>query len=288
MKSDEIFIYNTSGTRIIEYTYDAYGNCTVSYGYSNEISRINPIRYRGYYLDRETGLYYLNARYYNAEWRRFISPANVSALNPKAVNGLNLYVYQNSQPITMDITNCIPTRVSGTINSHNNSYYWYFLDNTLSTPSVPSLYNLLGNASNIFAVINGIKTAEYVKHIHGNPPHIGWFLDNVSKFNTVAGIFSVAAAVVDSFDVYYTIGDLGTSIYTGMFDLGSAWVASKLGAALGGVIGGPAGAIVGTLAIIMLEEIFQTYKEPIVKWIDQVIDSFINNFTGIQGELSYA
>ena len=65
----------------------------------DEISRINPIRYRGYYLDRETNLYYLNARYYNPEWRRFLSPDDSSYLNPESVNGLNLYAYCNNDPV---------------------------------------------------------------------------------------------------------------------------------------------------------------------------------------------
>ena len=63
------------------------------------MERINPIRYRGYYLDRETGLYYLNARYYNPQWRRFISPDSTDYLDPETPNGLNLYAYCNNDPI---------------------------------------------------------------------------------------------------------------------------------------------------------------------------------------------
>ena len=59
----------------------------------------NGIGYRGYYLDSETGWYFLNARYYSPEWRRFISPANVSAFNPQTVNGLNLYCYCGNDPM---------------------------------------------------------------------------------------------------------------------------------------------------------------------------------------------
>ena len=62
------------------------------------MAKSNPIRYRGYYYDRETGLYYLNARYYNPQWRRFISP-QTSAINSLVVNGLNTYVYANNNPI---------------------------------------------------------------------------------------------------------------------------------------------------------------------------------------------
>jgi RHS repeat-associated protein len=36
------------------------------------IAALNPIRYRGYYYDTHTGLYYLQSRYYNPEWGRFI------------------------------------------------------------------------------------------------------------------------------------------------------------------------------------------------------------------------
>ena len=59
----------------------------------------NPIRYRGYYYDRETGLYYLNARYYNPQWRRFISPDSPDYLDPETPNGLNLYAYCNNDPV---------------------------------------------------------------------------------------------------------------------------------------------------------------------------------------------
>ena len=63
------------------------------------IAKVNPIRYRGYYYDVDTGLYYLNARYYNPEWRRFISPDDTSYLDPETPNGLNLYCYCNNDPV---------------------------------------------------------------------------------------------------------------------------------------------------------------------------------------------
>ena len=96
---DVVGIYDTNGNKVVGYAYDAWGNCTITYGSNNEISRTNPIRYRGYYLDRETNLYYLNARYYNPQWCRFISPDNTSYLDPESVNGLNLYCYCNNDPV---------------------------------------------------------------------------------------------------------------------------------------------------------------------------------------------
>ena len=65
----------------------------------NGIAAKNPIRYRGYYYDEDTGLYYLNARYYNPEWRRFVSPDDTAYLDPESVNGLNLYTYCGNDPV---------------------------------------------------------------------------------------------------------------------------------------------------------------------------------------------
>ena len=60
---DAIGIYDTSGTTVGGYAYDAWGNCTITLN-TNGIATRNPIRYRGYYYDEVSGLYYLNARYY--------------------------------------------------------------------------------------------------------------------------------------------------------------------------------------------------------------------------------
>ena len=76
------------------------GNCTIASSTTNTaVANANPIRYRGYYYDDDTGLYYCNARYYSPMWRRFISPDNTSYLDPESVNGLNLYCYCGNDPV---------------------------------------------------------------------------------------------------------------------------------------------------------------------------------------------
>ena len=66
-----------------------------------EIAELNPFRYRSYYLDEETGLYYLNSRYYDAELGRFINADNISILaeGKELFNGLNLFVYCGNNPV---------------------------------------------------------------------------------------------------------------------------------------------------------------------------------------------
>ncbi len=92
LQGDVTEIYTANGVLKVKYTYDAFGNCTVS-GTDTNLGNINPIRYRGYYFDKETGFYHLGARYYNPEWRRFISPDKTAYIDPETPNGLNLYCY---------------------------------------------------------------------------------------------------------------------------------------------------------------------------------------------------
>ncbi len=67
-----VAIYNEAGTKVANYCYDAWGNCTVLTNV-NGIGTMNPFRYRGYYLDNETNLYYLQSRYYDSYVGIFIN-----------------------------------------------------------------------------------------------------------------------------------------------------------------------------------------------------------------------
>ena len=66
-------IYQGS-TKVVQYTYDAWGNVlSVTGTLASTVGQENPFRYRGYYYDTETGLYYLNSRYYDPQVGRFIN-----------------------------------------------------------------------------------------------------------------------------------------------------------------------------------------------------------------------
>ena len=110
-----IAIYNTEGDLQCKYNYDAWGNHrignarneliydsatgVIATGYESHIAILNPIRYRGYYYDTETGLYYLQSRYYDATLCRFLNRDNVNYLEPESIHGLNLYTYCNNNPV---------------------------------------------------------------------------------------------------------------------------------------------------------------------------------------------
>ena len=102
----EIFwsVLDSNGMLVVQYWYDAWGNHKVCDVSGNEITdtmhigHMNAYRYRGYYYDRETGLYYLNTRYYDPETGRFIN-RNISQWNPIEINGLNSYSYGKNNPV---------------------------------------------------------------------------------------------------------------------------------------------------------------------------------------------
>ena len=61
------------------------------------IGHINPLRYRGYYYDRETRLYYLQSRYYDFANCRFINAdGQLSVVDFSAVN---LFAYCGNNPV---------------------------------------------------------------------------------------------------------------------------------------------------------------------------------------------
>ena len=58
------------------------------------------IKMKSYYYDAETGLYYLQSRYYDAQVQRFISPDDTSCLeNTGEIYSYNLYAYCNDDPV---------------------------------------------------------------------------------------------------------------------------------------------------------------------------------------------
>ena len=65
---------------------------------SSTVGAVNPFRYRGYYYDVETGWYYLNARYYDPNVGRFLSPDTILGANG-GLQGYNLFAYCNNNPV---------------------------------------------------------------------------------------------------------------------------------------------------------------------------------------------
>lgn len=71
LQGDVMAILDGTGTAMVEYTYDAWGNILSTTGsMADTLGELNPLRYRGYVYDTETGFYYLQSRYYDPEMGR--------------------------------------------------------------------------------------------------------------------------------------------------------------------------------------------------------------------------
>jgi len=117
ISGDITHILDTSGNIIVEYTYDAWGRhatrarnnsgslvtsatgTDTTFTNNMALANANPFRYRGYYYDTETQLYFLKTRYYDPAVGRFINADAVSYLDPETINGLNLYAYCGNNPV---------------------------------------------------------------------------------------------------------------------------------------------------------------------------------------------
>ena len=100
-----LWLIDNNGNTVVEYYYDAWGNHKVVDEKGDEITdqddigNLNPFRYRGYYYDTETGLYFLQTRYYAPEVGRFLNRDSVQYADPETINGLNLYAYCLNNPV---------------------------------------------------------------------------------------------------------------------------------------------------------------------------------------------
>lgn len=102
LQGDVIGIYDSEGQLVVEYKYDAWGKVlSITGSLASSIGQINPIRYRSYYYDNETGFYYLNSRYYDPEVGRFINADSALSGTGESVQGYNLFTYCFNNPVNM-------------------------------------------------------------------------------------------------------------------------------------------------------------------------------------------
>ena len=177
LQGDIIAITDKSGKDVARYSYDAWGKCTIEYSAkNNDIAFINPFCYRGYYYDSETGLYYLQSRYYDAEVGRFINGDMVEiAVIPVQILQTNLFAYCENEPVI----------------SIDASGYWYYSLKDLYNKDVKPYYNKLIKLKKkktynkvIYSVIKSIynfKIEKYNKYKSEYEFNLFWFDDRYAN-----------------------------------------------------------------------------------------------------------
>ena len=135
IQGDVVGVYDSAGTKLVTFTYDAYGNCTIV-SQQGIIGTNNPFRYRGYYWDSDLGLYYLQTRYYDPVTGRFINADEnyTLYLGLAILGGLSRYSYCFNDPVNyLDDGGRWPFRIDekNKINEHihvklgREKYAWY-------------------------------------------------------------------------------------------------------------------------------------------------------------------
>ena len=101
---DVIGVYDDTGTKLVSYTYDAWGICrstaynTQANATLRQIASHNPFRYRGYYLDSDTGYYRLGDRLHDPALGRFLCPDKYVSTG-QGILGYNMYAYCGNNPV---------------------------------------------------------------------------------------------------------------------------------------------------------------------------------------------
>ena len=118
-------IADINGKIIVKYGYDAWGLTTkIEDSSTSHIGDLNPFRYKGYYYDSESGMYYCKTRYYVPLWGRWLNADSPYNLSLDEFNGVNCYSYCGNNPIVgIDklgkwlLFACLGALVGGIINS---------------------------------------------------------------------------------------------------------------------------------------------------------------------------
>ena len=282
-----------------KYIYDAWGNCTISGETTNNaLAHANPIRYRGYYYDDDTGLYYLNSRYYSPKWRRFISPAT-STINPSVVNGLNVYVYAGNNPVAVE---------GYSANTHNYSLHTDVKGVALGTtraskkilwPTVPEWLRNISKVNDVFsAASHSFVVGKYLfanlsfideMRMWGiNPATALGKLPQALYLKRISKAFSLLDAGIAFYENLQQGNPLVEAALDGALTFGksalSAWVGGTVGANVGGFVGAGLGSlipipgvgtfvgfVVGTAAGVIsawfVDDVLGLIKDELLDWI---------------------
>ena len=94
----EGYTYNSadgSQNIVTSYDYDPYGKVISATG---TLAGVNPLRYRGYVYDWETGFYYLQSRYYDPTIGRFLNVDGYVSTG-QGIIGHNMFAYCGNNPV---------------------------------------------------------------------------------------------------------------------------------------------------------------------------------------------
>ena len=189
-QGDVVRLVDGSRNVVASYSYDPWGKLLSS---SGTLADVNPLRYRGYYYDSETGFYYLQSRYYDPATGRFINADSYASTDATGLLSTNMFAYCENNPVM---------RVDPT-----GELFWDILDVFMAALSwddfleSPSLVNLGWAALDTLALLPGVPSSGYARRgvevvssiSHANKAKdvakVGWKVgDDISKLTRAGNV----------------------------------------------------------------------------------------------------
>ena len=186
---DILGILNSNYEKIVTYEYDSWGAISnIADNSGINLGTINPFRYRSYYYDEETKLYYLNSRYYNPEWGRFVNEDDVLNTGNKFFSK-NLFTYSSNNPVMgydplghfslwdfLDIVSFVDSAVNMVKNPSWENAGWLALDTVSLVPIVPSVSSSGKTIAKTTKATKTIKASKRVQNVVEETTQQGWKL----------------------------------------------------------------------------------------------------------------
>ena len=217
-QGDVIALLNANGTLAASYNYGAWGNYSVHGADGKKttdatfIGHINPLRYRGYYYDRETRLYYLQSRYYDFANCRFINADTFATTDANGFLSANMFAYCENNPVMRtDEDGEVSHIVIGAIVGAAAGIAGQLISDLVSGGKISSWQNYVGSA--IGGALGGAVLAAT-----GKPKLANAVTDGMSTLTT--GVISKLTD--DSYDKSW-----GHIVGTALLDTGSSALTSN-------------------------------------------------------------
>ena len=122
LQGDITEIVDKDGKAVAEYAYDAWGNMLTENNGTLAVGKLNPFRYRSYVYDEETGLYYLQSRYYDPLTGRFVNADVYADTQSGTPLSTNMFAYcENNAINNVDYSGNSPKSKNIISNSYSGS-----------------------------------------------------------------------------------------------------------------------------------------------------------------------
>ena len=237
-----------TGKLVVTYTYDAWGKpLSVTDTTSNSVGTLNPFRYRGYYYDTETSLYYLQTRYYDPEVGRFI---NADGQLNEGVLGYNMFAYcENNPVIRSDPTGMFWGNLGKWFKNIGTKIKEYLTPSNVygsvvsgSSVLTTALASSLNSAIKTSSRPQNVGAGTYAKQCKADLQSVSKFERGASKVLSAA---AYGAALIDvGMGVYDNVNTgaspkkvISDAVVDAAFTGGSVWAAGAAGSAIGTAVG---------------------------------------------------